>query len=64
MAGVKVTPGSVAAALGSTDWRVIDALTDEDVARYVAEDPAASPILTEVDAADRHTRFKGPAVPG
>lgn len=51
MAIVKVTPELVEAALGSTDWRAIDAQTDEDIARNVATDPDAAPILTSGETA-------------
>ena len=51
MAFVKVTPELLAKAIAATDWQVLDALTDDDVARAVAEDPDAVPILTEGQAA-------------
>src|SRR5581483_8629998 len=42
-----------------TDWARIDALTDEDIERAVAEDPDAPPFWTDEDwanaqAVDRH----------
>jgi putative transcriptional regulator len=30
-----------------TDWARVDALTDEDIARAVADDPDAAPLLTD-----------------
>lgn len=30
---------------GNTDWARVDALTDEDIAKAVAEDPDAAPLL-------------------
>jgi putative transcriptional regulator len=30
-----------------TDWARVDAMTDEDIARAVAEDPDAAPLLTD-----------------
>jgi uncharacterized protein (DUF4415 family) len=30
-----------------TDWARVDALTDEDIDRAIAEDPDAAPVLTE-----------------
>ncbi|MBI2615801.1 MAG: BrnA antitoxin family protein [Gemmatimonadetes bacterium] len=30
---------------GKTDWARVDALTDEDIAKAVAEDPDAAPLL-------------------
>ncbi len=46
MAIVKVTPALVAHAIDGTDWQAIDAQTDADLARNVAGDPDAAPILT------------------
>jgi putative transcriptional regulator len=51
MAIVKVTPKLVEATLGATDWQAIDAQTDEDIARNVAADPDAAPILTDGETA-------------
>jgi uncharacterized protein (DUF4415 family) len=41
-----------------TDWARVDALTDEDIERAVAEDPDAAPIWTEEDWA--HARIVYP----
>ncbi|MFZ6765191.1 helix-turn-helix domain-containing protein [Pseudoroseomonas sp. WGS1072] len=43
MARVKATPESVAKALSATDWQAIDAMTDEDIARQIADDPDVAP---------------------
>lgn len=51
MAIVKVTSGMVAKALEKTDWQAIDAQADEDIARNVASDPDAAPILTDGETA-------------
>lgn len=51
MAIVKVTPERVAKALAATDWQAVDARTDADIAREVAEDPDAAPILTDGETA-------------
>jgi putative transcriptional regulator len=51
MATVKVTPGMVQQALQVTDWAAVDAQTDEDIARHVADDPDAAPILTAAETA-------------
>ncbi len=51
MAIVKVTPELVAASLGATDWQAVDAQTDGDIARNVADDPDAAPILTDGETA-------------
>lgn len=32
---------------GDTDWERVDALTDEDIERAIAEDPDAAPLLDE-----------------
>ena len=47
MAIVKVTPELVAKAVDATNWQAVDAQTDDDIARNVADDPDAAPILTD-----------------
>jgi uncharacterized protein (DUF4415 family) len=37
---------------GKTDWARVDALTDEDIERAVAEDPDAPPFWTDEDWAN------------
>jgi putative transcriptional regulator len=51
MAIVKVTPELVATAIGATDWQAAYAQTDEDIARNIADDPDAAPILTDGETA-------------
>jgi putative transcriptional regulator len=51
MATVKVTPVMVQQALQKTDWAAIDAQTDEDIARHVANDPDAAPLLSAAETA-------------
>ncbi len=51
MATVKVTPAMVERALAETDWAAIDAQTDDDIARNVAADPDAAPILSNAETA-------------
>jgi putative transcriptional regulator len=51
MAIVKVTPELVAKALDATNWQAVDAQTDDDIARNVADDPDAAPILTDGETA-------------
>jgi putative transcriptional regulator len=51
MATVKVTPAMVEQALRDTDWAAIDAQTDSDIARAVAADPDAAPILNAAETA-------------
>ncbi len=67
MAGryVKVTPEMAEQAVREIDWARIDAMTDEDIARQVAETPDAAPIMTPAQiraARVRHARRRsGPA---
>ena len=56
MATVKVIPAIVQQALRDTDWTAIDAQTDDDIARNVAGDPDAAPILTEAETASAIAR--------
>jgi len=56
MATVKVTPAMVQLALQETDWATVDAQTDEDIARHVASDPDAAPILSETETASAIAR--------
>ena len=51
MAIVKVTPEMAAKAIRETDWAVQDAKTDEDIAREVASNPDAAPILADAETA-------------
>jgi hypothetical protein len=51
MATVKVNTEMVQQALRETDWAAVDAQTDEDIARNVASDPDAAPILSEGETA-------------
>lgn len=43
---IKVTPETIAAAIAEVDWARVDAMTDEDIARQIAEDPDVAPDLT------------------
>lgn len=47
MTHLPVTPKQIAAALADIDWEAIDAMTDEDIARQIAEDPDAPPDLSD-----------------
>jgi len=49
MAVVRVTKHIIEQALRETDWAAVDAQTDEDIARNVASDPDAAPILNEAE---------------
>ena len=51
MATVKVTRALVQQALQETNWAAVDAQTDEDIARNVAGDPDAAPILSAAKTA-------------
>lgn len=42
----KVTDASLNAAVAAIDWAKIDAMTDEDIARQIVENPDAAPDLT------------------
>jgi putative transcriptional regulator len=53
---VKVTSAMVQQALRDTNWAAIDAQTDEDIARNVADDPDAAPILSEAETASAIAR--------
>jgi putative transcriptional regulator len=56
MATVRITPALVQKALRETNWAAIDAQTDEDIARNVADDPDAAPILGETETTAAMTR--------
>jgi putative transcriptional regulator len=51
MAIMKVTPEVVATAVGETDWRAVDAQSDEGIACSVAGDPNTAPIMTDGEIA-------------
>ena len=51
MATMRVTQAMARQAVRETDWRAVDAQTDEDIARNVADDPDAAPILTVAETA-------------
>ncbi len=51
MATVRVTQAQLEEALAETDWEALDALTDGDIARAVAKDPDAAPIMTAAETA-------------
>jgi len=56
MATVKVTKEMVEDALREIDWTAVDATTDEEIARQVAGNPDAAPILSDAEA-DRCPMF-------
>ena len=47
---VKVTPELLAKAVAATDWQALDARTDDEIARAVADDHDAAPLLTDAEA--------------
>jgi putative transcriptional regulator len=51
VATVKITPEMVAQTLRETDWRRLDAQTDAEIARNVAADEDAAPILSAAETA-------------
>lgn len=48
MAKTTLTDAERAAAMAAVDWERIDAMTDEDIARQIAENADAAPDLSEV----------------
>ena len=46
---VQNTPEEIERIRSEVDWERIDAMTDEDIARQVAENPDAAPLPEEVD---------------
>ncbi len=63
MAGkhVRVTPEMAEQAVREIDWTRIDAMTDEDIERQVAENPDAAPIMAPAEtraARVRHARHQ------
>ena len=48
---MKVTPELIEPGRAGSDWAAVDAQTDEDIARHVASDPDAAPILSEAETA-------------
>ncbi|MGH7153818.1 MAG: helix-turn-helix domain-containing protein [Acetobacteraceae bacterium] len=51
MATVRVTPAMIDRTVAETDWAGIDVQTDEEIARNVAGDPDAAPLLTDAETA-------------
>lgn len=51
MATVRVTPEMAERAIREADWAKLDAQTDDEIARNVAADPDAAPILTDAETA-------------
>jgi putative transcriptional regulator len=47
MAIVRVTEEMVVDAIAATDWAAINAMTDEDIARQIEENPEAAPDLSK-----------------
>jgi putative transcriptional regulator len=47
----RVTAKDVAAALAATDWDKVDATTDVDIARHIAEDADTAPEMTDAQFA-------------
>ncbi len=57
MATVKVTPDMVAQALRDTEWDALDARSDAEIARNVASDPDAPPLLNAAGTASAIVRL-------
>lgn len=47
MGTVRITREMVEKATAKIDWAAVDAITDEDIARQIAENPDAAPDLTD-----------------
>ncbi|PWC89812.1 hypothetical protein TSH100_04015 [Azospirillum sp. TSH100] len=47
MGKTTLTDAERAAAMAAIDWKRIDAMTDEDIARQIAENPDAAPDLSD-----------------
>lgn len=54
MATMKITQEIAADALRGMDWAAVDATTDEEIARQVAGNPGAAPLLSDAEL-DRAT---------
>lgn len=54
---VRLTPEMEAEALRTTDWAALEAMTDEDIARQVAENPDAAPIMSDADIRRARVRY-------
>jgi putative transcriptional regulator len=59
MPTVKVTKADADDYIETMDWSKIDAMTDEDIARQVAENPDAAPLLTEGADLSKRRRVRG-----
>lgn len=57
----RVGPADLEAALRETDWDAFDALTDDDIARAIEEDPDAAPDTSDIPA-DAWTYVEAPDV--
>jgi putative transcriptional regulator len=56
---IEVTPETIEEAIREVDWARIDAMTDEDIERQIAENPDAAPVMTRAEiraARVRHAR--------
>lgn len=54
---VKVTPDMAARAAMDIDWAAIDAMSDTDIARQIAGNPDAAPMLTRARSAAGLVRY-------
>ena len=50
---IKGTGAMAREAVAAVDWAAIDAITDDDIARQVAENPDAAPLMTEDEIAEK-----------
>ena len=57
MAPVTVTPAMVEEALRSADWKRLDATSDAEIARQVAADADAAPLLSDAEISAARVRW-------
>ena len=59
MPTVKVSKADSDAYIETIDWAKIDAMTDEDIARQVADNPDAAPLMVEGADLSKRRRVRG-----
>jgi len=53
---MRITPEMVEKAIRETDWAAIDAMTDADIDRQIAENPDAAPVFSDQEFAAMRVR--------
>jgi putative transcriptional regulator len=59
MPTVKISKAASDAYIETIDWAKIDAMTDEDIARQVADNPDAAPLMAEGADLSKRRRVRG-----